>query len=110
MSESWKRDHANLAEQYAKHEMIEDVLSEFASNMGFERKGLPEYGLSKIVMYVSQIVLARARGIEPEMLRMDDDEFSEHQRRLLEIVLAADKPAFIIGNGAVIKMDGSDRP
>lgn len=107
---SWKKDHANEAERFAEHELVEDVLTEFASNMGFERKGLPEYWLHKIVVYVAQVVLARARGFEPELLLLDDAEIAEHQRRLIEMVVKADKPVTIVAGDVVATIDGNDRP
>lgn len=96
MGTDWKQDHANTAEEFAQHEIIEDVLTEFAYNMGFKREGLPEYGLKKIVYTVAQIVLARARGIDIEALRMSDEEVLQYQARLAKAFLEADKPVFIV--------------
>ena len=52
--DEWKNAHANEATDFSKHELIENVLTEYAENMGFKREGLPEYGLQKIVHYVAQ--------------------------------------------------------
>lgn len=94
----WKKAHANEAEKFAKHELIDSVLTEFAENMNFKREGLPEYGLQKIVTYVAQIVLARARGFEPELLKMSDEEFNEHQRNLINLFVEAGKPVVVMGD------------
>jgi hypothetical protein len=111
VTSDWKNAHANDANAFAEHELIEDVLTEFASNMGFERKGLPEYGLQKIVRYTAQVVLARARGIDPDRLRMTDDEWMESQRRLMNVFLEAGKPVTVTDGhmGAHIDPD-LDRP
>jgi len=108
---TWKQDHANEAERFAQHQFIEEVLTEFALNMGFERKGLPEYGLKKIVYHTAQVVLARARGFEPERLVMDDEEYRQHTQRLTESVLAAGKPVIITDGHMVVNIDPVlDRP
>src|SRR5690606_31814571 len=91
----WKQAHADEAERFAQHPLIEDVLSEFADNMNFQRKGLPEYGLWKIVGYVAQVVLARARGFEPDVLRMNNDEFMEVQRRRMNHLVDAGVPVIM---------------
>jgi hypothetical protein len=96
MTADWKQAHANEAEQYAQHEMVESALSEFAMNMGFERKGLPEYGLLKIVSYVAQVVLAGARGFDPELLRMTPEEATEAQLRLMRAFQEAGKPVVVV--------------
>lgn len=107
----WKQDHASDAERFAQHEMIDEVLSEFALNMGFERKGLPEYGLQKIVMYTAQVVLARARRIEPEALRMTDAEYNASQIRRAHMFADAGTPVVITDGHTVIGIDPMmDRP
>lgn len=71
---NWKHEHAKEADKLTKHGIIESVLTEFAHNMHFERDGLPEYGLQKIVSYVAQVVLAAAKGINPDMLCLSPEE------------------------------------
>lgn len=92
----WKKAHANQAEEFARHKLIEDVLTEFARNMGFKREGLPEYGLSNIVSYTAQVVLARAKGFEPELLSMTPSEATEAQLRMLRMFEEAGKPVIVI--------------
>lgn len=106
----WKREHANEAERFADHRFVDEVLTEFASNMGFARKGLPEYGLQKIVSYVAQTVLARARGFEPERLTMSEDEYMSFARQRVDSLLAAEIPVVLTDGQMVISLDGSDRP
>ena len=74
MYADWKLAHINEAVEAAQHEMVENVLSEFALNMGFERRGLPEYGLQKIVQYVAVVAYSRALGIDPDTLRLSYKE------------------------------------
>jgi len=95
----WKSAHANEAEGFADHKLVEDVLDEFAKNMGFKREGLPAYGLMKIVSYVAQVVLARARGFEPDLLSLTEDEANEVQLRLMRIFAEAGKPVFVVLSG-----------
>jgi hypothetical protein len=92
----WKRQHANEAEAMAQHALIDMVLDEFAMNMQFERKGLRAYGLAKIVSCVAQVVLARARGIDPEMLRLSDAEVSDQHRVLIRHFYEAGKPVIVV--------------
>ena len=92
----WKTAHANEAKGFAQHRLIEEVLTEFADNMGFERKGLPEYGLHKIVNYTAQVVLARARGFDPELLVMTDAEATQSQLRLMRMFAEAGKPVIVV--------------
>lgn len=92
----WKKHHANEAEKAVENEMVQNVLTEFAKNMGFERKGLPEYGLSKIVSYVSQVARAEALGFDPHLLRMTDEEADESMLRLAEIAAESGKPVWVV--------------
>ncbi len=92
----WKTVHANEAEGFAQHQFIEDVLTEFAGNMGFERKGLPEYGLKKIVYSTAQVVLARAKGFDPQLLSLTEEECNEVQLRLLRLFVEAGKPVVVL--------------
>ena len=105
MTTDWKNEHANQARAFAEHQLIEDVLTEYAMNMGFERKGLPEYGLLKIVLYVAQIVLARAKGFEPERLLMTDEEWMASQHRLMNIFLEEGKPVTVVNDDMVVHID-----
>ena len=107
----WKKAHANEASAFAEHRLIEDVLTEFAANMGFKREGLAEYGLKKIVVYVAQVVLARARGFDPEKLSMTPKEGNDAQRRLMEMFIEEGRSVIItIADGKVVaSVDASDR-
>jgi hypothetical protein len=66
MTADWKEHHANEAEKALDQDLVQRVLTEFAGNMGFERDGLPEYGLVKIVLTVAQVARAEALGFDPQ--------------------------------------------
>lgn len=91
---NWKQHHANEAEKVRENEMIQDVLTEFAGNMGFKREGLPEYGLCKIVSYVAQVARAEALGFDPALLRMSAEECDESMLRLAQMAVEAGKPVW----------------
>ena len=111
MTVDWKQAHANEAEEFAKHRFVEEVLTEFADNMRFERKGLPEYGLNKIVRYVAQVVLARARGIEPEALSMTAEEYNAFQFRRMQALADGGVPVIVTDGRTTFSVDPEqDRP
>ena len=93
---NWKQHHADEAEKVLENGMVQDVLSEFAQNMGFKREGLPEYGLVKIVSYVAQAARAEALGFDPEPLRFSNDEAIESQLELAKIAAESGKPVWVI--------------
>jgi hypothetical protein len=101
----WKRTHANEAEKAWENEMVQNVLTEFAGNMGFKREGLPEYGLSKIVSYVAQVARAEALGFDPMLLRLTPQEADQSLLRLAEIAAETGKPIWAITDEQV----GEDR-
>lgn len=92
----WKRHHTDEAEKAWENEMVQNCLTEFAGNMGFKREGLPEYGLSKIVSYVSQVARAEALGFDPMLLRLSPQEADESLLRLAEIAAETGKPVWVI--------------
>lgn len=92
----WKNNHANEACKFAKHSFVEIVLDEFALNMKFKREGLPEYGLQKIVLYIAQVVLARAKGFDPDLLEMSQDEATAEQWKLIEAFNKAGKMPYTV--------------
>jgi len=95
----WKQHHADEAEKALDNEMVQNVLTEFAGNMGFERDGLPEFGLMKIVSYVAQVARAEALGFDPYLLRMTDEEADEQGLKLAKIAAEAGKPVWVIETG-----------
>jgi hypothetical protein len=92
----WKQHHANESEKALDQDLVQSTLSEFASNMGFKREGLPEYGLAKIVSVVAQVARAEALGFDPELLRLSSSEAAEQQLRLAQIAAKTGKPIFVL--------------
>jgi len=98
---AWKIAHANEAESYVFAEgdglvpILDRVVREFAENMGFEYAGLPRYGLVKIVAYTAHVVLARARGFDPELLRLTNDEVNAQMLTIMDALAKADVPVIV---------------
>lgn len=82
----WKQKHANEAEKVLDSPFVQDVMAEFADNMHFELKGLPRYGLMKVVCYAAQVARAQALGFDPELLRATP---AESNSRLLKVAAQA---------------------
>lgn len=102
----WKRQHAIDSERAAEHPLIEDALTEFAGNLGFERKGLPEYGLRKIVATVAIVVRARTLGFDPDLLRLTPEEASEHMLAQARAMVAAAGPTLHVNpDGTTTRRD-----
>lgn len=95
-STDWKQAHADAAEKALDVDLVQNVLTEFAGNMGFKREGLPEYGLAKIVSYVAQVARAQALGFDPELLRMTDGEADQQGLEMARLAVEAGKPVWAI--------------
>jgi hypothetical protein len=80
----------------AQHEIVDMTLSEFAGNMHFKREGLPEYGLKKIVSHVAQVVLARARNIDPNDLKVTSEEADDYHKKLIDVCVKSGKAVTIV--------------
>lgn len=97
MGADWKEHHANEAGKALDNEMVQHVLTEFAGNMGFKRAGLPEYGMTKIVLTVAAIARAEALGFDPELLRLTPGEADEELLKKARIAAESGKPVWVIG-------------
>ena len=75
MSErDWKQHHANEAEKVFDHPLMQQVMDEYADNMGFKLEGLPKYGLMKVASYAAILARAYALGFDPDLLRYTSEE------------------------------------
>lgn len=102
----WRQEHADAAELAAQHSIVDKVLDEFATNMGFSRVGLPEMGLRKIVSAVAQVVRARDLGFDPDLLRLRPDEANEALLARARACVAAGVPTTRIDpDGTVTRLD-----
>lgn len=100
-----RRQIANEAEKAWDTELVQEVLTEFAANMGFKREGLPEYGLMKIVNYVAQVAHAQARGIDPELLKMPPEEAKAQIMDRARAIVAQGKPVMKIDGNSMTRLD-----
>lgn len=100
MATDWKEHHANEAGKALDRGLVQRVLTEFAGNMGFERDGLPEYGLTKIVLTVAQVARAEALGFDPELLRLTAEEADEEGLKLARIAAESGKPVWVLGGSS----------
>lgn len=100
-----RREIADQAEKAWDTELVQEVLTEFAGNMGFERKGLPEYGLMKMVNCVASVAHAQARDLDPEVLRMSADEAEVHLMKRARAMVAQGKPVLKIDDTGATRLD-----
>lgn len=101
----WKKIHADEAEKVWRHKLVQDVLDEFAGNMGFKREGLPEYGLMKIVNYVAQCARADALGFDPELLRHTPEEAEAAILDRARRMVLAGKPVLRVDETGTTRLD-----
>lgn len=95
----WKQHHANEAERVFDVQMMQDVMEEFAENMGFKLDGLPKYGLMKVAGYAAQIARAQTLGIDPMLLKMTPTEAMSHQLWLAAEATFKGVPTYVIEAG-----------
>lgn len=96
MAEGWKHRHANESEKAVAHRLVQEVIAEFADNMGFALEGLPRYGMHKVALYAAQVARAQALGFDPELLTLTDEEGLEAQLRLAEMAVEQGVPTTIV--------------
>lgn len=87
VSKGWKKEFANKATEAIKHPLVERVIEEYADNMRNNyqvdlSKGLPSYGLMKVMNALAQVARAQALDIDPQLLVMTEDEVAASQLRL----------------------------
>lgn len=91
----WKRTFANDAWAMSEHELVDEVIEELCLNLGQEHKGLVAYGFAKVRQYIATVTLARARGLDPDLLRMTDEEADEVMRGLIAAAMEANLPVMV---------------
>lgn len=92
MTKDWKNEHANAASASIRHELVEEVISEFMANIGVVDTGLPAYGIRKVALYAAQVARADALGFDPNLLRMTAGEVESHQLDLAARAVLAGVP------------------
>jgi hypothetical protein len=93
---NWKTHHANEANKALEQPLVKEVMQEFADNMRFELRGLPQYGLTKVALYAAQVARAQALGFDPELLRVSEEEADQHALRVAQIAAESGKPVWVI--------------
>jgi len=102
MTSDWKQDFANDAEKAFDHPIVKETLDEFIDNMRHNRgvdlsKGLPSVGLNKVKMAVALVARAQALGIDPDLLRLSNDEASAEIIAMAKRVHEKGVPVFVVG-------------
>lgn len=105
MADNWKDHHADEAGKALDTRLVQEVMEEFAGNMGFKLDGLPKYGLMKVAMYAAQVARAQALGFDPELLVMSDEEADQAGLALARSAVAAGKPTWVIRDGDTQRID-----
>ncbi len=103
--EDWKAVHANAANEALEHELVRQVMEEYAGNMGFKLDGLPRYGLMKVASYAAQVARAQAFGFDPDLLRPSDDLADRRGLALARKAVAMGKPVWVVRGDDVQRID-----
>lgn len=102
----WKNKHANDSLKALEHEIVRDVEREYIDNMrgyGVDLgKGLPSYGLHKVMLYVAQVARAQALGFDPDLLHATPAEATEAQLELARQMVEAGMPVTVIGDESIL--------
>jgi hypothetical protein len=97
----WKQDFANDAEKALDHAIVKETVDEYVDNMKHNygvdlSKGLPYVGLSKVRMAVALVARAQALGMDPDLLRLSNDEANADIIAMARRFHEAGKPVFIV--------------
>lgn len=99
MSGDWKQQFANEVDKAIAHPITQEAIDELLFNLRSSRNRMEYYGLLKICNVVGHIARAQALGIDPETLRMTDDEASEVVRDRIRAVADAGNPVIVVDGG-----------
>lgn len=96
MNTKEKDAFADEAFKALDHPLVESVVDELCFNLRVENKGLPRFGIRKVAHYAAIVARAHALGIDPEVLRMTDEESDEVMLDLVKAATEAGKPAIVL--------------
>jgi hypothetical protein len=99
MTPDEKQEFANEAEKALDHPLVQEVIEELFFNLNINNAGLPRMGIMKVGMYVATVARAHALGIDPDELRMTDEESDDFQLSLIQAMIGAGKPVVVITTG-----------
>jgi UDP-N-acetylmuramyl tripeptide synthase len=91
-----KQAFVNEAEQAYKHPLVKSVVQELLFNLRAEGDALVSYGIHKVANAVAIVARCQALGIDPEELRMTDEEIATHMERMAQIALEAGKLIMVV--------------
>ena len=87
---------AKASNDVLAHPLVVGVVDEQQDNLCANGDALVRYGLNKIAMYAAQVSRAMTLGVDPENLRITDEESNERMLRIANICAEAGKPAIIV--------------
>lgn len=94
----WKQAHARLSQQALDHELVRDVIEEFAENMGFEAERLCPSDLSGVHRHLADAVGRQALvRVDPDLLRHTDDEANRALMERAARLVYGGVPTFVVG-------------
>jgi hypothetical protein len=101
VASDWKQDFANDADKALSHPIVNDAVDEYVDNMLHNHgvdldKGLPRYGFMKVRHAVALVARAQALGIDPDLLRLSNDEADAQIIEIARQAHKAGKPVFVV--------------
>jgi len=99
----WKQHHGNEAAKALEHELVTQAVDEYVHNMRMNYsvdlgKGLPRYGLAKVMGHVAAVTRARTLGFNPDLLRLSNDEADEAMLRIARMAAESGKPVWVLAD------------
>lgn len=101
----WKEKHAKDADESLKHDLVKGVVEEYVDNMrGYVDldKGLPSYGLHKVMHYVAMVARAQALGFDPNLLKLSNGEATEEMLKMARLMVERGTPVMVITDEALM--------
>jgi len=96
----WRDAIANEAHHATEHPLVADVIAELLDNLGLAPGGLPEYGIQKVAHYAAMVSRAQTLGIDPDLMRLSNEEATSLQLELAAQAVADGVPVHLIeGDG-----------
>lgn len=78
------------------HELVVDVMAELRGNLGVADQGLPAYGISKVAHYTAMVAIAQTLGIDPDLLRLTNEQANSELLRIAAEAVALGIPVMQI--------------
>lgn len=78
------------------HPIVNDCAEELCFNLRIKYEGLPRYGIRKLMQYAAIVARCHALGIDPEEMRMTNEEADDLMLKMADGVAGAGKPVIVI--------------